>query len=125
MNFASPQTQKTTGTRGETTRRKSTRTVRGDDGAWCRQMCEELLAREPWTAFQVTCVVTYSHGLVNRCPLFRCRTREEAEQRLAEYKVHPFTRKENDADRTFTYEVAEVTVRWVLRGSEAKEEVMG
>jgi hypothetical protein len=122
--FASPQVQKTTGTRGKTTGRKSTKTVRGNDGAYVAQMKEELLAREPWTAFQASITVTYSSGIVNKCSLFRCCTREEAEKRLAEYQAHPFTRHQDDADRKFTYSITEVKVRWVMKGSEAKEEVM-
>lgn len=121
--FESKQVQGTAGKRGKTTGRRSTKTVRGDDGAYCRQVCEELLAREPWQAFQVTVVTAYSHGMVTRCDLFRCRTRDEAEQRLAGWVAHPF-RIRDDATRTTTYEVREVTVRWVLRGSEPKEEVI-
>ena len=41
MNFASPQVQKTTGTRGKTTGRKSTKTVRGNDGAYVAAVKEE------------------------------------------------------------------------------------
>ncbi len=121
--FESKQNQGTAGKRGKTTGRRSTKTVRGDDGAYCRQVCEELLAREPWQAWQVTAVVTYSNGHVDRCPLFREPTREAAEQRLAGWVAHPF-RIRDDATRTTTYEVREVTVRWVLRGSEPKEEVI-
>lgn len=40
--FAEPSHQKTTGARGKTTRRKSTKTVRGNDGAYCAMIKEEL-----------------------------------------------------------------------------------
>ncbi len=43
--FASPSVQGTTGDRGKTTRRKSTKTVRGDEGRWIADMKEELASR--------------------------------------------------------------------------------
>jgi hypothetical protein len=43
--FASPSIQGTTGDRGKTTRRKSTKTVRGDEGRWIADMKEELASR--------------------------------------------------------------------------------
>ena len=44
--FADAAVQQTTGGRGKTTRRKSTRTVRGCDGAYCAMVKEEMARRE-------------------------------------------------------------------------------
>jgi hypothetical protein len=43
--FADEQVQPTPGDRGKTTRRRSTRTVRGSEGAWIAQVKEEVAAR--------------------------------------------------------------------------------
>lgn len=43
--FADAAVQKTQGVRGKTTRRRSTKTVRGSEGAWIAMMKEELASR--------------------------------------------------------------------------------
>jgi hypothetical protein len=43
--FADAAVQQTTGGRGKTTRRKSTKTVRGCDGAYCAMVKEEMAVR--------------------------------------------------------------------------------
>ena len=51
--FASPAVQTTTGARGKSTGRKATRTVRGNDGAYCAMVKEELCAAPPTFAWEV------------------------------------------------------------------------
>lgn len=106
----------TLGSRGKTTRRKATHTVRGAEGAYCAQVKEELLVLPPWQAWQVTAIITYPDAEPLRCPMFRYPTREEAERYIADYR----TRHPGDTD---TFEIVEVTVRWVMKGSEVVEEV--
>jgi|AGTN01.1.fsa_nt_gi hypothetical protein len=89
MHFADPSHQKTTGNRGKTTRRKSTKTVRGPEGAYIAMMKEELLAMEPWVAFRLYChchtygaagEILSTHYLV----LGSHKSREEADAALTE-----------------------------------------
>lgn len=89
------------------------KTVRGIEGVACLQMKDELLAREPWTAFQVYVTKDFGSGPV-KMELFRCRTREEAESRLASHTRQPAS----------VYAVEEVQVRFVRAGREVREEVV-
>lgn len=93
---------------------RKTRSKHGPEGRACAGMRAELLAREPWAAFQV--YVTCSHG---KYESFRCRTQEEATQRLAAYLAG------RQVEAGTTYSVEEVRVRFVPAGHEVREEVVG
>lgn len=115
--FASPAVQVTTGSRGKTTRRRSTRTVRGNDGAYCAMMKQELLAKPAWTMFQITTTIRYNGGHVD---VVKCRrhTREDAEA----YVAHCQERSAGGLG-VREYRIDEVTVKWVWDGRDCVEEV--
>jgi hypothetical protein len=90
--FADEAVQSTTGSRGKTTRRKSTRTVRGCEGAWIAAVKEELKSRPPgWLvkieqSYKLHCDREPKLHVYQAC---RTDTREEAERIAAEYPVGP------------------------------------
>jgi len=63
--FIDPAKQSTVGGRGKTTRRKSTRTVRGSEGAWVALMKEQL--SRPRVVLVVYCeLMCVRNGVVSR-----------------------------------------------------------
>lgn len=60
--FATPATVKTTGTRGKSTKRRGTKSVRGAEGAWIAQAKNELCEAAPTLAWEVMIVRTSPAG---------------------------------------------------------------
>lgn len=118
--FASKSVQTTTGGRGTTTRRKRTRTVRGNEGAYCAMIKEELLARPPREAFRVTTTITYDSGIVNVCECHR-PTLDEAEQ----YVTHMSRDDGRSTGVRYDYRIDPVQVRWVWDNGRCVERVVG
>ncbi len=124
--FASPATQPTPGSRGKSTRRKSTRTVRGNDGAYCAMVKQELLARPAWTAFQVRSTTRYADGRVQSFAVTRCADRATAEQYVADYLARNgryLEASRRDHGTVVEFAVEEVTVRWEWVRGDVREVV--
>jgi hypothetical protein len=99
--FADEQVQPTPGDRGTTTRRRSTRTVRGCEGAWIAQVKEEIAARTETVAVTYYRVRTESRhpeypgeGTVGHVS-HDLRTRAEAEAYAARRLALNGTRESN------------------------------
>lgn len=84
MHFADASNQPTPGNRGKTTRRKSTRTVRGPEGAWIAEMKEEQAAASgPKPVKAPPTLGMIATLFVVECP-------HPSGQRLTEYGVNMF-----------------------------------
>jgi hypothetical protein len=124
--FASPAVQPTPGSRGKSTRRRSTKTVRGNDGAYCAMVKQELLARPAWTAFQVRSTTRYADGRVQSFASMRCADRATAEQYVADYLARNGRYMEasrRDHGTVMEFAVEEVTVRWEWVRGDVREVV--
>lgn len=87
QHFAEPSVQSTLGSRGKTTRRRSTKTVRGPEGSYCAQIADHIAERPAgWT---VRIEVRYSRRMgelpdhVSVYDYGRFDTQEEAETHAA------------------------------------------
>lgn len=114
--FADAAVQGTRGDRGKTTRRKSTRTVRGSEGAWIAQCKEELASRPAGWVVREERVWTFSwkaepESRVSGCG-GRFETREDAEAYAATVATGPATLRHNTAGLIGSNYVARV---WVER----------
>lgn len=117
--FAEPSEQNTTGPRGKTTRRKGTKTVRGPEGAYCAEVKEELLAREPVPVFVAMYRAEYTSGIVYSGELFRCPTRELAVERLAEYQAR--AARWTNPECTTTHTIVPAMMRWEMVNGQVRE----
>lgn len=78
MHFATPSNIRTTGTRGKTTTRKSTHTVRGAEGQWIADTKEELARRPKPKQWQLSIIEDDGRVLTSLYP-----SQERAEQAKA------------------------------------------
>jgi len=113
--FASPAVQTTAGSRGKSTGRKTTKTVRGNDGAYCAQVKQELLSRPAWTAYRVTVNVVYADSGICNTVVSHRRNRDDAEHILSGAMSN------NRPGVEISGEVVEVQMRFAWVNGDVKE----